>query len=351
MSNKLSKPTCPPWFSELCGIKNLVEEQEFLINGQEFLVKNGIPRSKALFSATQKQTEEAFGFKWKKRDTFESEASLKRMRAWLNERYGTATTIPWLNGSSGSRPIVLDAGCGAAMSGLEYFSPVLDKINYLGVDVSEAADVAAARFAERGVSASFMQADISNLPFAPASLDIVFSEGVLHHTDSTENAIKSIAPLIKSGGHFMFYVYKTKGPVREFTDDYIRTQLQDMSMQEAWDAMMPLTELGNLLGELNIEIDIPREIDLLDLPSGRINLQRLFYWHVFKAFHHPDLSLEEMNHINYDWYAPANAYRQTPEEVRTWCQEAGLKVEHEVVEDAGITIIAEKQANENWIDN
>jgi hypothetical protein len=67
-----------------------------------------------------------------------------------------------------------------------------------------------------------------------------------------------------------------------------------------------------------------------------------FYWHVAKIFYRTDLSFDEMNHINYDWYAPANAARQSPEEVREWCTEGGLKIEREVVEDAGITIIATK---------
>ena len=64
---------------------------------------------------------------------------------------------------------------------------------------------------------------------------------------------------------------------------------------------------------------------------------------MFKAFHHPDLTLEELNHINFDWYAPRNAHRQSPEEVRAWCAEAGLEVEREVVEDAGITIVARRR--------
>jgi len=116
-----------------------------------------------------------------------------------------------------------------------------------------------------------------------------------------------------------------------------------MSPDEAWRAMEPLTQLGISLGELNVEIDVPRPIELLGIPAGRTSVQRLFYWHVAKAFFHPELTFDEMNHINFDWYAPANAHRQTSEEVRRWCSEAGLEVEHEVLEDAGITVIARKR--------
>jgi hypothetical protein len=61
-----------------------------------------------------------------------------------------------------------------------------------------------------------------------------------------------------------------------------------------------------------------------------------------KAFYSPELSFDEMNHINYDWFAPANAGRQSPEEVRSWCAEIGLEIEREVIQDAGITVVARK---------
>ena len=140
----------------------------------------------------------------------------------------------------------------------------------------------------------------------------------------------------------MFYVYKKKGPIREFSDDYVRAQMQDMTPAEGWEAMLPITKLGQLLGELNIEIDVPEKIGLLGIDAGKINLQRFFYWHVLKSFYRPEYTLDEMNHINFDWFAPKNAFRQTPEQVRQWCEEAGLDIEREHVEEAGITIVARK---------
>ncbi len=330
----------PAWFWDYLGTGGSWQGER-AVGGQSFVVRNGIPRSQALLTAAQAQTEETFGFKWKKRDTFDSPASLARMREWLVERYGDVAHAPWLT-EHGPRPLLLDAGCGAGMSALELFGAALPRIRYLGVDVSDAVDVAAERFAERGHEAAFLQADISNLPLPDASVDMIFSEGVLHHTDSTRGALGALARLLKPGGRLLFYVYRRKGPIREFTDDHIRDKLQAMPPQQAWEALEPLTRLGIALGELKAEIEIPRPIELLDIPAGRIDVQRLFYWHVAKAFYRPDLSFEEMNHINYDWYAPANAARQTPQEVRDWCAEFGLAVEREVVEEAGITIIARR---------
>lgn len=310
------------------------------ISGQSFVMRDAIPRAATIIEA-QTQTAEAFGFKWKKRDTFESPTALNRVREWLTARYGDMAKAAWLFDGTDA-PIVLDAGCGASMSAMELFAPVMPGIRYLGIDVSAAVEVARDRFAERGWSAAFMQADITRLPLPPGSVDVIFSEGVLHHTPSTRGALHALAPLLRRGGRFMFYVYRRKGPVREFTDDLIRDKLQAMSPEQAWQAMEPLTRLGIELGKLQATIELPEPIELLDIPAGKIDVQRLFYWHVAKAFYRPDLSFDEMNHINFDWYAPRHAYRQSVDEVRTWSTECGLEIEREQVEEAGITVIARK---------
>jgi arsenite methyltransferase len=305
------------------------------------IAPNASATGATMVSNAQRQTASAFGFQWQKTDAFDSPEMLARCRAWLIERYGDVANAPWW-AEYGPRPKVLDAGCGAGLSAIELFGPLLHRIDYHGVDLSGAYRLAERRFAERGYPGRFERGDITNLSFADASFDVAFSEGVLHHTDSTERALKAVARKIKPGGRFLFYVYRKKGPIREFTDDFIREKLQGLSPEEAWQALYPLTKLGKLLGDLNIEIDIPEPIDLLEIPAGKIDLQRFIYWHVFKAFHDPTLSLDELNHMNFDWYAPKNSHRQTLGEVRRWCAEAGLTIERQVEEPAGITMIAVK---------
>jgi arsenite methyltransferase len=331
----------PSWLAELVGAGTLEPEDAVTLGGEVFELREGILRQRAVVSERQAQTSEAFGFKWHKRDTFESAAAVARTKAWLVERYGDVAGAPWWH-EYGERPVLLDAGCGGALSALALFEDVLPRVRFVGVDISSAVDVAAARFAERGLEAAFVQADLNRIPLADASVDVIFSEGALHHTDSTCEALLATARLLAPGGRYLFYVYRRKGPIREFTDDLIRDRLQTMSPQEAWDAVMPLTRLGKVLGDLEVEVDVPEAVELLDIPAGKIDLQRLFYWHVFKAFHHPDLTLDELNHINFDWYSPQNAHRQSPEEVRAWCAAAGLDIEREVVEEAGITIVARR---------
>lgn len=333
----------PGWLAGVLGLTSCpAEEDGLMVQGLPMVMRGGILRSSSIVSEAQQQTEDAFGFKWNQRHTFERKEVLAETRAWLVERYGNVAEEGWLK-EYGDSPLLLDAGCGAGLSALELFGPVLQEVRYLGVDLSAAIDVAAMRFAERGLAAGFLQADFTQLPLTRCSVDVIFSEGALHHTDSTRNAFIALAQLLKPRGRFMVYVYLKKGPIREFTDDYVRSRLQGMGPEEAWGALMSLTKLGKQIGELGIDFDIPEPIEILQIPAGPISLQRFLYWHVFKAFYRPGMTLEEMNHINFDWYAPRNAHRHTVEEVRSWCAEAGLIIERERIEDSGITAIARKR--------
>lgn len=290
----------------------------------------------------QNQTKEAFAFKWAKRDTYESDNLKTHSKRWLFERYcgdNPDRLAEWL---SGSRKIILDAGCGSGYSALLFFGDYLKDHDYLGVDISNAIDTTRVRFREAGYAGDFLKANFLDLTIPDESVDIIFSEGVLHHTDSVAAAIKFLTKKLKKGGRFLFYVYKKKGPIREFADDYIRNYLKGMDNGEAWKALIPLTKLGKALGDLNIKINVPEEVAFLEIPAGEIDIQRLFYWHVFKAFYKPDLTIDEMNHINFDWYRPLNCHRHTPDEIRQWCLEAGLNIEHMDVQEAGITVVSLK---------
>ena len=331
----------PNWMEELFETKLNEEGFEINIKDHPFVIKSGILRSKNLILENQRQTKDAFSFKWKKLDTFSSKPSLRRMKKWLIQRYGNIAEAKWLK-EHGKNPLLLDAGCGAGMSALELLSPIIPKVRYLGIDVSDSVDVAKNRFLQKGHNCGFIQCDLNEIPLKNNSVDLVFSEGVLHHTNSTEKALKFLSKLLKPGGRFLFYVYKKKGSIREFADDYIRNKIYKMKPDDAWKALEPLTELGIELSKINKEINIKKKIDLLDIPAGKISVQRLFYWHVAKMFYDKDLTFEEMNHINFDWYMPSNASRHSLQEIIKWCKEAELSVEKQVSENSGITIIAKK---------
>ena len=295
------------------------------------------------YSREQEQTAQCFGFKWSKRGTYESENMRNLSREWLFERYCSGDQgklAGWLNGG---RRIILDSGCGSGHSALIFFGDLLKEHDYLGVDISSAVNIARNRFEEMGYKGDFVQMNFTDLPIPEKSIDFIFCEGVLHHTDSVADGIGYLSEKLKIGGRLLFYVYAKKGAIREFTDDHIRKYIRNMKDQEAWDALKPLTKLGSVLGKMKVEIDVPEDLPYLGIPKGKTDLQRLFYWNICKLFYSPNLSLEEMNHINFDWYRPLNCHRHTPEEIRTFCDRAGLEIEHMDIQHSGITVVALKR--------
>lgn len=317
--------------------ENLMLSENFF---RKYRLVDGIYRNKAIYSGSQQQTSDTFSYKWKKRDTYESASMKKNAKKWLLEKYFDSDL------SSAERCVqggdVLDAGCGAGFSALLLFGQALNKANYLGVDISSSVDVAKARFAEESIRGEFLQTSLDDLPFDTPMFDVIFSEGVLHHTDSTEKSFRYLVRFLKPHGRIMFYVYRKKSAIREFTDDYIRDQLKDMSNEKAWEFLLPLSKLGQALGELKGTVRIPENIDALGIPAGDMEIQRFFYYHVCKAFYKENLSLEEMNHINFDWFRPANCHRHTEDEIKEWCESEQLVIERIKVEPSGITTIARK---------
>ncbi len=290
--------------------------------------------------AGQGQTSEAFGFKWSKRETYASGAVRETQIRWLDTRYGGRNPLDYVAAQQG--PIVLDAGCGSGFSADIIFEGQWDRIRYIGSDISSAVAIARENLAPRCRDSLFIQCDLTKLPVRPGSVDLILSEGVLHHTPSTKGAFDSLVPLLRPGGVFAFYVYNKKGPVREFTDDYLRSIFSAMPPQQAWEDMKAITGLGIALGEMKAKVDIKDDIPSLGIRKGEIDIQRLFYWSVLKAYYRPEFTFDEMNHINFDWFMPKYAFRQTPEEVRGWVEMAGLSIEHLHAEEAGITVVARK---------
>jgi SAM-dependent methyltransferase len=96
----------------------------------------------------------------------------------------------------------LDAGCG--MGRWLHFARKAGA-EVVGMDVSAAIEVAARR---DGAGADFVQADLRLPPFAPASFDLVYSLGVVHHLEDPLEGVRALAKLVRPGGELRIYVYR-----------------------------------------------------------------------------------------------------------------------------------------------
>ena len=79
----------------------------------------------------------------------------------------------------------------------------------VGMDFSEAARVAFARCREIP-NVHIVQADLSLPPFHTRSFDLVWSEGVIHHTPSTARSFASLSRLVKQSGKLYVWIYSNR---------------------------------------------------------------------------------------------------------------------------------------------
>lgn len=101
---------------------------------------------------------------------------------------------------------VLDAGCGNGM----LTSAISDKSKMtIGFDLSESVMYAEKNRKNRNLF--FVRGDLQKLPFKDGNIDILVSNGVIHHTPNTKNTFSSIAKVVKPGGKLYIWLYSQKG--------------------------------------------------------------------------------------------------------------------------------------------
>lgn len=294
---------------------------------------------------SQKQTAESFGYKWSLKESYSSPEMKLAVRDWLYKKYfDESIAQKRIVLEKNQKKRILDVGCGAGLSFLSLFDDCLEGNFYTGIDISSAVDLCRENFKNLGLNGRFIRQDMFSLDLSEMGLfDLIFSEGVMHHTPSVANAIKKLSAFLSKDGKFLFYIYKKKAPIREFSDDFIREKLSRMSDRDSWDAISQITELGELLSNLSVTINIPRDISLLEIPAGEHDIQRLFYNYIFKCYFNSNLTFNESNHVNFDWYKPTLCHRHTAEDVNGFLEDADLAVIRLFEDESGISVIAKRR--------
>jgi len=100
---------------------------------------------------------------------------------------------------------VLEVGCGA---GVDLVRFAKGGAAVTGVDLSPSAiELAAANFAQQGLTADLRVADGEQLPFADDSFDLVFAHGVVQYTAAPQRLVDEVRRVLKPGGEAIFQVY------------------------------------------------------------------------------------------------------------------------------------------------
>jgi SAM-dependent methyltransferase len=162
-------------------------------DGHVFPVVRGIPRliPAASLDEQQRRTADAFGYSWThypKQNPYTED----QWRDWV---------IP-LTDSDFAGKVVLDAGCGLA--GFAEYAHAWGAARVVGADLSTAVDAARERLGDR---VDLVQADLYALPLAPATFDVAYSIGVLHHLPDPERGFRAVVETVKPGGLVFAWVY------------------------------------------------------------------------------------------------------------------------------------------------
>ena len=100
---------------------------------------------------------------------------------------------------------LLEVGCGMGTD-LAQFARAGSRV--CGTDLTlRSLEIARHRFALDGLSGQFLSCDAEALPFPPESFEVVYSNGVLHHTPDTAKAIEEIYRVLMPGGTAMVMLY------------------------------------------------------------------------------------------------------------------------------------------------
>lgn len=191
---------CERWYPIIKGVPRMLPDNlrsKLSQTYPDFFMqyKYNLPKSSdfdnEIYDDNKEQTRKSFAYEWKYFNTFYSEYE-QQFLDWIEP----------VKPDFFKNKLVLDAGCGM---GRHLRIAKQYGANVIGIDLSEAVDVAYENVQEMGIL--IVQADIYQLPFSSHAFDYVYSIGVLHHLPNPETGFHKLVQQVKTGGHISIWVY------------------------------------------------------------------------------------------------------------------------------------------------
>lgn len=125
------------------------------------------------------------------------------------ERARYSDYAPWMPSLMGFADFrgarLLEVGCGMGTDLLQFARGGADCV---AIDLTpRSVETTRRRFALYGERGHFVVGDAERLPFADESFDVVYSNGVLHHTPDTAGAIREVHRVLRPGGVAKIMLY------------------------------------------------------------------------------------------------------------------------------------------------
>tara|TARA_Y100000589_G_scaffold94579_1_gene89333 strand:+ start:1559 stop:2530 length:972 start_codon:yes stop_codon:yes gene_type:complete len=222
---------CPECFGNF-KVLSIDSKKEEIINGNLYCKKcdTNYPIIRGLPIILDKiwkmkNTKNAFSTQWKilskggfEKNTIYSQEEPEE----LNEFKKTFDIENWsqLNGK-----LILDAGCGSGRLTSNLAQKAKDS-TVIGIDISDGA-VIANELAMKSTNHHVVQCDINYLPFRKELFNMIWSQGVIHHTPNTYKSFKKLLEIIHSNGQIYILLYPNYifGPYRFIRDIFWKSYL------------------------------------------------------------------------------------------------------------------------------
>lgn len=260
--------------------------------GAQYPVRDGVLRMVTGLDRDQIQVRDAFDYEHRR---FE-QARYLRIAPRLIEDWLADVRLPreFFRGLT-----VLDAGCG---TGRWSYAMASLGARVVAVDVSDAAVEQTRRITQGVGEVEVIQASLFALPFRPEQFDFVVSWGVLHHTIDTLVAFRTIAPLVRPGGHLHVMVYERRNPVKVIGTEALRVLLRRLSPEARY------RFCGRLVIKNRLAFNALRGV-IACIPASDLTGQ---------------LDAETAQFGLYDWYSPQFNHLHSIDEVRGWFEQQGF---------------------------
>ncbi|MBN1817464.1 MAG: class I SAM-dependent methyltransferase [Sedimentisphaerales bacterium] len=176
----------------------------------------------------------------------------------------------------------LDAGCGAGRYTFALRSLGFEEV--VGLDCSIEGIAHAQQTADSCTmdGVSFTQSSVLDIPFADASFDFVFSNGVLHHTRDMQKGIEELLRVLKPGGKGFLYLIESPGGIFWDCIETLRAVMRDVPYESARRqfALMgvPAHRCFYILDHIMVPINIrsrPEQVEQMLQEAGAVSVRRL----------------------------------------------------------------------------